>query len=282
MATDGVKIINSDLAEDLYAQFMDSFQEGRNFTQLNNQFLNSKAEFSENTIEYEICVTVYGLAFWEIGALTEIMLQEVQTVINQKNTVNYWAKEVGKETADARQKELDELLEKISKPNLNPIKRVKKQPKPNLFNIGDVLSFQHPDRNYGTAFIVDIYKMSGFSLYSICRTCDTTVHKPTMQDFLQSTFYASGTPTVDDLGAITTKLSVWVNQAERNELEKFFDCFSKIGKIDFTLPCGQPIITNDYQKFCDNSIYESQIAYSNSLGRAVDQFKTVEYAKVLE
>jgi len=103
-----------------------------------------------------------------------------------------------------------------------------------------------------------------------------------MQDFLQSTFYASGTPTVDDLGAMTTKLSVWVNQVERNELEKFFDRFSKIGKIDFTLPCGQPIITNDYQKFCDNSIYESHIAYSNSLGRAVDQFKTVEYAKVLE
>jgi len=281
MATDGVRIINSDLAEDLYAHFMNSFQKGRNVNQLNNQFLYSKAQFSENTKEYEICVTVYGLAFWEIGALTEITLQEVETVINQKNTVNYWEKEVGKETAEARQKELDELLEKISKPNLNPIKRIKKQPKPNLFNIGDVLSFQHLDRNYGTAFIVDISKMSGFSLYSICRTCDTTVHKPTMQDFLQSTFYVSGTPTVDDLGALTTKLSVWINQAERKELEKFSGCFSKIGKIDFPLPCGQPIITNDYRKFCDNSIYESQIAYSNSLGRAVNQFKIAEYAQVL-
>jgi hypothetical protein len=112
MATDGVRIINSDLAEDLYAHFMNSFQKGRNVNQLNNQFLYSKAQFSENTKEYEICVTVYGLAFWEIGALTEITLQEVETVINKKNTVNYWEKEVGKETAEARQKELDELLKK--------------------------------------------------------------------------------------------------------------------------------------------------------------------------
>ncbi len=279
MATDGVKIIEGDLAYDLYAHFMDMYNKGANTEKLQKQFLSDKESCSFNKFDYEICLTVYALAFWEIGELTEEMLNEVKTVVEEKATVNYWTNEFGKEVGDERQEELDKFLEKISTPNSEPKKR-KKYKIVNLFKVGDVLSFQYPDNTYGAAFVVEIEKLSGLCSYSICRTKYKSEQQPTMENFVQNTtFYAGKVPTMGTNGKMTHILLAWINSIEHKDLEKFAFCFSKIGNIKFQLQSGQSLTTSDYQDFCDNSQLESQISYTKKVGGSVEEYPVREYIK---
>ena len=156
MATDGVKIIEGDLAYDIYGHFMEMYHQGTEIQTLKEQFTDYKKGCSFDKFDYEICVTAYALAFWEIGELTEEMLNEVKTVIAEKATVTYWTNHIGEKAGNERQKELDKLLKKISLPNPKPKKRKKYIEQIDLFNQGDVLSFQYPDKTYGVAFVVSI------------------------------------------------------------------------------------------------------------------------------
>ena len=57
------------------------------------------------------------MAFWEIGELTDEILNEVKRVIELKAGVNLWTKDVDEKEGKKRQKVLDRFLEKISAPN---------------------------------------------------------------------------------------------------------------------------------------------------------------------
>lgn len=280
MATDGVKIIEGDLAYDIYAQFTEMYNLGAGIEQLQEQFNQDKNSCSFDKFDYEICITVYALAFWEIGALTQDMLNEVKAVIAEKGTVSRWS-EVDKEAGIERQEELDKFIEKISVPNPKPKKRKRYKKIETLFKKGDVLSFQYPDKTYGVAFVVDIDKMHGFCFYCICRTIYISKQAPCMEDFIQkATFIAekvpSGTPNTEDGMALLT----WVNSINHEDLVTFVSCFEKIGSIDFQLEFGQTLITKDYQDFCDNSRLQGSIDYTvNKVGHHVGEYPIREYIR---
>jgi tetratricopeptide (TPR) repeat protein len=124
MATDGVKIIDGDLAYDTYGIFRQKYNEGASVTELKTMYEVNREEFRLLGGEYyEIYITVYALAFWEIGELTDEMLAEVKAVIELKAGVNDWTEQCGEKAGKARQIELDKLLVKISTPR----KRIKKR-----------------------------------------------------------------------------------------------------------------------------------------------------------
>ena len=128
MATDGVKIIDGDTANGIYYTFMKKYDEGSSIDELKQQYESEKQQyFFYPKSEYEIFITVYAFAFWEIGELTNDLLKEVETVIKEGAGVKDWIEEVGESAGKARQKELDKLLSKISKPRRRPIKRVNLQ-----------------------------------------------------------------------------------------------------------------------------------------------------------
>ncbi len=280
MATDGVKIIEGDLAYDLYAHFTEMYNLGAGIEQLQEQFAHDKKECSFDKFDYEICVTVYALAFWEIGALTQDMLNEVKAVIAEKSTVSRWS-EVDEEAGIERQEELDKFIEKISTPNPKPQKRKRYKKVETLFKKGDVLSFQYPDKTYGAAFVVDIDKMGGFCFYSICRTKYVSRQVPTMEDFIQkATFIASKVPSGISNTEDGMVLLIWVNYIDHEDLVTFVSCFDKIGSIDFQLEFGQTLITKDYQGFCDNSHLEGSIDYTvNKVGQHAGEYPVKEYIR---
>ena len=53
------------------------------------------------------------MAFWEIGELTDEILNEVKRVIELKAGVNLWTKDVDEKEGKKRQKVLDRFLEGI-------------------------------------------------------------------------------------------------------------------------------------------------------------------------
>ena len=90
MATDGVKILDGDTAFDIYALFIDAYNQGAGGEALREMYEKDKIQYSFDDSEYEICVTVYALAFWEIGELTPDIIREVDVVIadNTNNDPN--------------------------------------------------------------------------------------------------------------------------------------------------------------------------------------------------
>lgn len=279
MATDGIKIIEGDLAYDLYAHFTEMYNSGAGIEELQEQFVQDKKECSFDKFDYEICVTVYAWAFWEIGALTKEMLDEAKAVMEEKSTVNRWS-EVDEEAGRERQEELDNFIEKINTPNPKPKKRKRRKKIETLFKKGDVLSFQYPDKRFGAAFVVDVDKMHGFCFYSICRTKYVSEQAPIMDDFIQkATFIAGKVPSGISDSEDGMALLTWVNYINHEKLVNFASCFQKIGDIDFRLESGQTLQTSDYQDFCDNSHLKSTMDYSNKVGAHVGDYLVKNYIK---
>jgi len=127
MATDGVKIIDGDLAFDIYGIFFEMYNKGESVEVLISKYEEDKREFESHAEDYEICITAYALAFWEIGALTADMLKEVGEVIAKQATVKDWTEEIGEHAGKARQRELDNFLKKISVPKKRTKPRAKEE-----------------------------------------------------------------------------------------------------------------------------------------------------------
>ncbi len=91
MATDGVKIIDGDHAHDVYHTFMELYDAGASFEEIQTavEALNVGDDF-----DTEIFITAYALALWETGQLTEKIRQQVQQAIQRGAFVEYLTQEV--------------------------------------------------------------------------------------------------------------------------------------------------------------------------------------------
>jgi hypothetical protein len=94
MATDGVKIIDGDLARDTYNQLMDLYDSNADIQTIRSELPFVKQDYGPDTDFYhEIFVTAYALALWEMGELTDDVLDEVKKVIALGAGVKVWIAE---------------------------------------------------------------------------------------------------------------------------------------------------------------------------------------------
>lgn len=191
MATDGVKIIDGDLARDTYDQLMDLYDSDASIETIKKEIPFIKDDYGLDTDFYhEIFVTTYALAFWEIGELTDEIINEVKRVIELKAGVKVWAEECDENEGKKRQKELDKLLKKISEPNQKIRKRKKyKLIKNFYFQPDDVLTFQLSDNNYYAVICAKVTQQRGQCTYDLVGTTYKGKEKPTIED-LKTCFIA--------------------------------------------------------------------------------------------
>lgn len=191
MATDGIKIIDGDLARDTYEQIMDLYDSDASIETIKKEIPFIKEDYgTDNDFYHEIFVTSYALAFWEIGEITEEILAEVKQVIELKAGVKIWTEESDANEGKKRQKELDKLLKKISQPNL----KIRKQKKYRLiknfyFQPDDLLTFQLSDKNYYAVICAKVTQQRGQCTYDLVATTYKGKNKPTVED-LKSCFIA--------------------------------------------------------------------------------------------
>ena len=79
MAIDGVKIIDGDLAHDVYYTFMDLYNAGEPTETIKTTV--EQLRIDNDDVGDEIFITAYALALWEIGHLDEKMLSQVALAI---------------------------------------------------------------------------------------------------------------------------------------------------------------------------------------------------------
>ena len=115
MATDGVKIIDGDLATDTYGTFMEMYDAGASIQEIKTAVEQPLDE--EDGFDYEIYITVYALALWQTGQLTPDVMAEVDEAIARGAGVKVWTEECGEKDGKKRQRELEKLREKLTLPN---------------------------------------------------------------------------------------------------------------------------------------------------------------------
>lgn len=191
MATDGIKIIDGDIARDTYEQIMDLYDSDANIETIRKEVPFVKDDYgTDSDFYHEIFVTSYALAFWEIGEMTDEILNEVKRVIDLKAGVKVWTEECDENEGKKRQIELNKLLKKISEPNQKIRKRKKyKLIKNFYFQPDDVLAFQLSDKNYYAVICAKVTQQRGQCTYDLVATTFKGKTKPTIDD-LKNCFIA--------------------------------------------------------------------------------------------
>jgi hypothetical protein len=193
MATDGVKIIDGDLARDTYEGIMDLYDNEASIETIQREVPFAKTDLGDDTDFYhEIFVTAYALAFWEIGALTSNILDEVKRVIALQAGVKVWTEECDAKEGQKRQKELDKFLIKISQPN-DKIRARKKyrQVKKLYFQPDDLLAFQLPDGNYHAMICANVTQQRGQCTYDLVATTYQAIAAPTPEKLREASLVVS-------------------------------------------------------------------------------------------
>ncbi len=250
MATDGVKIIDGDLARDTYDQIMDLYDSDANIDTIRKEVPFVKDNYGPDTDFYhEIFVTAYALAFWEIGAITDDILHEVKRVIDLKAGVKVWTEEGDEKEGNKRQRELDKLLKKISAPNQKIRKRKKyKLIKNFYFQPDDVLTFQLSDKNYYAVICAKVMQHRGQCTYDLVATTFKGETKPTINDLencciagriIRSGYDSKTTlsyqPNVDEIWNYTKQdnfiFGLSYHLVTHRDIISFKDRFEVIGKL---------------------------------------------------
>lgn len=185
MAIDGVKIIDSDSAYDIYNEIMDMYHYGETIDAIKAKISGWEKEFCSNDIEKEIYFTTYALAMWEIGALEESLLNKVREIVTKWASAQ-WNK-IEKDAREKRQKELEKLLLKIEKSNEKIKKRKNyKRITDLIFQPNDVLVFQFNKSEYGATMLIKTFENRGKLYYQFIEIIWRMKKKPTIEDIISS------------------------------------------------------------------------------------------------
>ena len=181
MATDGVKIIDGDLAFDIYSIFMDMYDAGNSIEEIRQAV---EVPFDEEDgFDYEIFITTYALALWQTGQLSPDILQELDTAIARGAGVKVWTEEVNSKEGQKRQRELEKLRQKLSQPTLKVRKRKVYKPLTKfLFEEDAVLVFKLPNSNYCAAILTEVFQYQGRCTYYFVVSTYAGSHKPSIED----------------------------------------------------------------------------------------------------
>lgn len=181
MATDGVKIIDGDRAHDTYWRIMDLYDSGIELDKIEQEVpLNDPHYFDD--FDNEIYVTSSGLAYWEVGLMTEARLVYIKSIIDKGACVKEWGEEDAKYGKE-RQKVLDRYWRKISQPNTKIRNRKKYRKVTNFhFQQDDLLTFKLSDGHYRAVICSSIDQHRGECNYILIPTTYNSSKKPTVED----------------------------------------------------------------------------------------------------
>lgn len=186
MAVDGVKIIDSDWAHDIYSTFMDRYDAGIPVQDIQKE-IEKLGETSVDDFEYEIYFTTYCLALWETGHLDKIKFDKLVAVINKQACADYYKAEFDEQTSKARLKETGKLVSKLSKQNI----RVRKRKKNKLitkfhYQPGDVLAFKGSDNLYHFTYLLFTTQHRGECVYQFIPIIHKSENLPQLAEILDS------------------------------------------------------------------------------------------------
>ena len=238
MAIDGVKIIDSDTAFDIYNYVTESYKDGLSADKIIEKILADEKDYCIDDFYSEIYWTALAYSLWKIGHLPGDIKKKALEII-EKGANEFWL-EIDDKALKQRQKYLDKLAIQLESENLKPIKvsKVKAARMP-YFKTGDILAIKFDDE-YGVCFVSSVDEGTRRLEYNLACTRLLQKEKPSIDDFLSSKIACGKQDT-----SYCLKTDCWFNHKDLGQL---IDRFEKIGRVeleDYVLGTLSPASTLD-------------------------------------
>lgn len=238
MAIDGVKIIDSDTACDIYNYVTESYKDGLSSDKIIEKILADEKDYCIDDFYSEIYWTALAYSLWKIGYLPGDIKKKALEII-EKGANELWL-EIDEKALKQRQKYLDKLAIQLENENPKPIKVLKSKAKRKpYFKTGDVLAIKFDDE-YGICFVSSVDEGPRRLEYNLACTRLLQKEKPSIDDFLSSKIACGKQDT-----SYCLKTDCWFNH---KDLGRIIDRFEKIGRVeleDYVLGTLAPASTLD-------------------------------------
>lgn len=219
MGTWGTAIKSNDTSADIYADFFDLYNDGKEPNEIKKKLISDNPN-GENDFWF-----VLALALWETKSLPTDILEKVREIIKSESDLKLW-KELDASESDIKKRKivLDKFLVKLESEKSKPKSRKRISTKEPIFEKGTCLTFKLENGNYGGAIVLeaDNYSKFGYNLIVPTRINQNT--KPTINDF-------------KNCNVLVVSFGDWNNEPQINWfLPKFFkrdfiELFESIGSI---------------------------------------------------
>ena len=238
MAIDGVKIIDSDTACDIYNYVTESYKDGLSSDKIIEKILADEKDYCIDDFYSEIYWTALAYSLWKIGHLPGDIKKKALEII-EKGANELWI-EIDEKALKQRQKCLDKLAIQLENENPKPIKVLKSKAKRKpYFKTGDVLAIKFDDE-YGICFVSSVDEGPRRLEYNLACTRLLQKEKPSIDDLLSSKIACGKQDT-----SYCLKTDCWFNH---KDLGRIIDRFEKIGRVeleDYVLGTLAPASTLD-------------------------------------
>ena len=181
MGTWGTAIKSNDTSADIYAEFFDLYNEGKETSEIKNKLISDNPN-GENDFWFGL-----ALALWETKSLSNDILEKIREIIKSESDLKLW-KELDASESDIKKRKivLEKFLLKLESEQGKPKPRKRISKKEPIFQKGTCLTFKLNNGNYGGAVVLDSDLISGHGYNLIVPTRINQKNKPTTSDFKNS------------------------------------------------------------------------------------------------
>jgi hypothetical protein len=227
MALDGPKIIDGDLANDIYIEFMDLYDSDFPVSEIISTIEKWQSNLVDE-IEEDIFFTTYAQCLWEIGQTSEKLIDQIERSYDEETYLKFWKSECGEEWYCERKKILRKFISKIRKERSTPRKRKKYHKVKNfIFQVGDIISCEFSGGNHFAFIISDVSQTRNECAYSFCPiNYDKDI--PATQADAQ---YCFGHRIPSSLSSKGFEYGFWMNCIVHKDLLKYRDKLKKVGHL---------------------------------------------------
>jgi hypothetical protein len=184
MGTWGTAVKSNDTSSDIYLDFFELYNEGKEPAEISKKLIFDNQELIANPDDCNNFWFVLALANWETKSLDNELFEQAKEIIESGQDLQVW-RELDADESEIKKRKiaLEKFLEKISSEKTKPKSRKKKKIKEPIFDKGTCLTFKLDNDNYGGAVVIEAEKTTGFGYNLIVTTRINQPDKPTKKDF---------------------------------------------------------------------------------------------------
>ena len=219
MGTWGTAIKSNDTSADIYADFFDLYNEGKEPIEIKTKLI---ADNPNGTNDFWFAL---ALALWETKSLQNDILEKVRDIIESESDLKIW-RELDASESDIKKRKvvLDRFLVKLESEKAKPRARKRISKKEPIFEKGSCLTFKLENGNYGGGIVLESDFETGFGYNLIVTTRINQTNKPTVSDFKKCNVLVASFGNWKDESKVTWYLP-------KKYKKDFAELFENIGKI---------------------------------------------------
>jgi hypothetical protein len=187
MGTWGTGITSNDTYEDIYSEFFEQYNNGKEPTEVTKLLIKENQDIILAPEECNNFWFALAKAQWQCKALDQELFEKVKSIIESGLELEQWKKLDATEIDLKKRKiALEKFLLSLQKPKSKPISRKKKTKIDPVFRKGQCFSFKLQNGNYGGAVVLEALIDSKYGYSLIATTRINKKIKPTLDDFKSS------------------------------------------------------------------------------------------------